>query len=100
MLRARFLLSQIENAGAEALRCRIEGFRAMSEAMEATVYRVCAGPASTWNVFADAANEPVAAFHEKSAAVRYAMDLARGRVSWRVLLGTAADSEFARPLHS
>lgn len=58
------------------------------DAREATVYRVCAGPASTWNVFADAEPEPVAAFHEKSAAVRYAMGLARGRVSWQTLLGS------------
>jgi hypothetical protein len=72
----------------------------MDELREATVYRVCAGPASTWNVFADAANEPVAAFHDKSAAVRYAMGLARGRVSWRTLLGTTADSESTQTLFS
>ena len=72
----------------------------MAQAREATVYRVCAGPACTWNVFADAANEPVAAFHDKSAAVRYAMGLARGKVSWRLLLGTAADSEASKPLDS
>ncbi len=64
----------------------------MDQARDATIYRVCAGPASTWNVFADTDREPVANFHDKSAAVRYAMSLARGRVGWQALPGSGANS--------
>ena len=55
---------------------------------ETRIYRVCAGPASTWAVFSEERpREPVASFRDKSAAVRYAMDLARRRTSWHGLLG-------------
>ncbi len=66
---------------------------------ETRIYRVCAGPASTWAVFSESAREPVASFRDKSAAVRYAMDLARRRTSWHGLLGAprAGDSS---PLHA
>lgn len=54
---------------------------------ETRIYRVCAGPASTWAVFAEEQpREPVASFRDKSSAVRYAMDLARRRTSWHGLL--------------
>jgi hypothetical protein len=60
-----------------------------NEGKETTVYRVCAGSASTWNVFAEPGERPVASFPDKSAAVSYAMRLARGKVSWRSLFDAA-----------
>ncbi|HTV53078.1 MAG TPA: hypothetical protein VME21_17930 [Steroidobacteraceae bacterium] len=45
----------------------------------ATIYRVAPAGVSTWNVYADSAREPIAAFDDRSAAVRYALRLARGR---------------------
>jgi hypothetical protein len=71
------------------------------EARGATVYRVAPGAANTWNVFADPAREPIARFDEKSAAVRYAMRLARGKAQWPSLLGaTGASGRTAPPLAS
>jgi len=47
-----------------------------------TIYRVSQGPVNTWAIYAGPAREPVASFGDKSAAVRYAMRLARGELSW------------------
>lgn len=55
------------------------------------VYRVCARTPDRWEVFQDPDTEPVASFDDKSAALTYAMGLARGRVSWQLLLGARND---------
>jgi len=72
------------------------------EARGATVYRVAPGAANSWNVFDDpGAREPIARFDQKSAAVRYAMRLARGKAQWPSLLGaTGASSRTVPPLVS
>ena len=49
---------------------------------EVTVYRVAPGPVNAWSVYAGPGREPVASFGDKSSAVRYAMCLARGELSW------------------
>lgn len=49
---------------------------------EGTVYRVSPGPASTWKVSTDAGTT-IASFNEKSAAVRFALTLARGEGIWQ-----------------
>ena len=49
---------------------------------EGTVYRVSPGPASTWRVSTDAGST-IASFNEKSAAVRFALALARGEGVWQ-----------------
>lgn len=53
------------------------------------VYRVSPGPVNTWRVSIDPARE-IASFNDKSAALDYAMHLARGEVSWQP--PAAADS--------
>jgi hypothetical protein len=53
---------------------------------ETAVYRICAGEKNTWNVFQDSHARPLASFEDKSAALTYAMCLARGKVSWQLLL--------------
>lgn len=50
------------------------------------VYRVCAGAANRWDVFEGRRREPVASFDERGAALCYATSLARGTVSWQLLL--------------
>jgi hypothetical protein len=49
---------------------------------EATVYRVAPGPMNTWLIYAGRDRAPVASFRDKSTAVRHAMRLARGELSW------------------
>ncbi len=49
---------------------------------EATVYRVSPGPANTWRVSIDSGGA-IASFEEKSAAVRFALTLARGETGWQ-----------------
>ncbi|MGH8220250.1 MAG: hypothetical protein ACREUT_17050 [Steroidobacteraceae bacterium] len=46
------------------------------------MYRVSPGPASTWRVSIDAGST-IASFSEKSAAVRFALTLARGEGGWQ-----------------
>jgi hypothetical protein len=57
---------------------------------DATVYRVSPGPVNTWRIYAGPNCEPVASFGDKSAAVRYAMRLARGEVNWPSLASPPA----------
>jgi hypothetical protein len=52
----------------------------------ADIYRVCAVGADRWDVFEEPRSRPVASFHDKAAALNYAMCLARGRVAWHLLL--------------
>jgi hypothetical protein len=54
------------------------------------VYRVSRGPVNTWGIYAGPAREPFASFNDKSTAVRYAMRLARGQVSWPSVASAAA----------
>jgi hypothetical protein len=56
-----------------------------------TIYRVSPGPVNTWRIYAGATGEPVASFGDKSTAVRYAMRLARGQVSWPALASPLAE---------
>lgn len=49
---------------------------------DGTVYRVTPGPASTWRVSTDRGST-IASFNEKSAAVRFALTLARGEGVWQ-----------------
>ncbi len=70
------------------------------EARSATVYRVVPGAANTWNVFAEPGREPIACFDDKSAAVRYAMRLARGKAHWPSLLGAHPKPGAQQPLAS
>jgi hypothetical protein len=53
---------------------------------ETAVYRICAGDGNTWSVFQGRHAEPLASFEDKGAALTYAMCLARGKVSWHLLL--------------
>ncbi|HXS27952.1 MAG TPA: hypothetical protein VN730_09830 [Steroidobacteraceae bacterium] len=50
---------------------------------EGTVYRVSPGPANTWRVSTDSGSA-IASFNEKSAAVRFALSLARGEAGWQM----------------
>lgn len=59
---------------------------------DATVYRVTPGPASTWRVSVEGAGA-IASFNEKSAAVRYALSLARGESVWQPLAAAARGRE-------
>jgi hypothetical protein len=63
----------------------------MQLSRETAVYRVCATTPDRWEVFQDAETRPVASFCDKSAALTYAMGLARGRASWQLLLTTQND---------
>jgi hypothetical protein len=58
----------------------------MDLSKQTAVYRVCARGQDRWDVFQEPDAEPVASFDDKSAALTYAMGLARGRVSWQLLL--------------
>lgn len=60
------------------------------------VYRIQATSSSAWDVFDDLSTEPIASFEDKSTALTFALCLARGKVSWRLLLnGTAPSSQDA-----
>ncbi len=59
---------------------------------EAKVYRVAPGPVNTWRIYAGPRRQPVASFDDKSTAVRYALRLARGELSWSPPAGTPADA--------
>jgi hypothetical protein len=50
------------------------------------IYRVCAAGEHRWDVYQEPRSRPVASFHDKAAALNYAMCLARGRVAWHLLL--------------
>jgi hypothetical protein len=50
------------------------------------IYRVCAAGVDRWDVYQEPRNRPVASFHDKAAALNYAMCLARGRIAWHLLL--------------
>ncbi len=50
------------------------------------IYRVCAVGADRWEVYQEPRSRPVASFHDKAAALNYAMCLARGRIAWHLLL--------------
>lgn len=64
------------------------------------IYRICAGESDTWDVFQDSVSTPLASFRDKHSALTYAMCLARGELSWELLMdnhvGRAAsvDNEF------
>jgi hypothetical protein len=62
----------------------------MDVTRQTAVYRVCAG-AGEWHVYQEPGGEPVASFDDKSAALTYAMGLARGRASWQLLLMSQND---------
>jgi hypothetical protein len=55
---------------------------------ESAVYRVSPGPLNTWRVYVDPAHE-IASFNDRSAAVRYAMRLARHHVIWQPVAAAA-----------
>jgi hypothetical protein len=58
----------------------------MDEVKNAEIYRVCAVSTDRWDVYQEPRSRPVASFHDKAAALNYAMCLARGRVAWHLLL--------------
>jgi|GEM_PF-984990 len=58
----------------------------------ADIYRVTAVSEDRWDVFKEPAGYPVASFHQKAAALNYAMCLARGRVAWHLLLRSDSDT--------
>jgi hypothetical protein len=58
----------------------------MNEIKSAEIYRVCAVSNDRWDVYQEPRSCPVASFHDKAAALNYAMCLARGRVAWHLLL--------------
>ncbi|HUN77010.1 MAG TPA: hypothetical protein VMU40_21045 [Steroidobacteraceae bacterium] len=47
---------------------------------------------NTWRIYAGPGGESVASFGDKSTAVRYAMRLARGEVTWPSLATSASGS--------
>jgi hypothetical protein len=60
---------------------------------EGSVYRVAPGPGNTWRVSSDGGS-PIASFNEKSAAVRFALALARGQGGWQPpTFGASAGSD-------
>jgi hypothetical protein len=59
----------------------------MKQAEKASVYRICAVTDERWDVLRGASAEPVATFHDKHAALAYAMSLARAKSSWQLPLG-------------
>ncbi len=61
----------------------------MPRSLQSEVYRVAPGPVNTWRVYVDPARE-IASFNDRSAAVGYAMRLARGEVSWQPLAAASA----------
>jgi len=64
---------------------------------EGTVYRVTPGPANTWRVSTDTGST-IASFNEKSAAVRFALTVARGEGVWRPpATGASVGSERQAP---
>lgn len=65
--------------------------------MDATVYRVSPGPKNTWRVSVGAAGA-IATFDGKSAAVRYALSLARGEVHWHLPAGASPPGGSSRHL--
>jgi len=56
------------------------------------IYRVCAAGEHRWDVYQEPRSSPVASFHDKAAALNYAMCLARGRVAWHLLLRSGEES--------
>ena len=58
----------------------------MMDVKNAEIYRVCAVATDRWDVYQEPRSRPVASFHDKAAALNYAMCLARGRVAWHLLL--------------
>jgi len=56
------------------------------------IYRVCAAGEDRWDVYQEPRSLPVASFHDKAAALNYAMCLARGRVAWHLLLRSGEES--------
>jgi hypothetical protein len=65
----------------------------MNEVKNAEIYRVCAVSTDRWDVYQESRSRPVASFHDKAAALNYAMCLARGRVAWHLLLRTGEDGQ-------
>jgi hypothetical protein len=64
---------------------------------EASVYRVSPGPGNTWRVSSDGGGT-IASFNEKSAAVRFALALARGQGGWQPpALGACVGSDRHSP---
>lgn len=70
----------------------------MNVSRQTAVYRVCAG-AGEWRVYQEPDDEPVATFDNRSAALTYAMGLARGRASWQLLLMAQNDRPHAERRH-
>jgi hypothetical protein len=60
------------------------------------VCRVSPGPANTWRVSVDTVGA-IASFDHKSAAIRYALSVARGESSWQTLAASAASASRRRP---
>jgi hypothetical protein len=56
------------------------------------IYRVCAAGEDRWDVYQEPRSRPVASFHDKAAALNYAMCLARGRIAWHLLLRSDEES--------
>ena len=51
----------------------------MNQGQTGAVYRICAVSDERWDVLRGSSSEPVATFHDKHAALAYAMSLARTR---------------------
>jgi hypothetical protein len=64
----------------------------MNALRSAEIYRVCAVSVDRWDVYQEPKGWPVASFHDKAAALNYAMCLARGRIAWHLLLRSADQS--------
>jgi hypothetical protein len=84
---ARFLLRGTPEARLVRIRRHKEG----------TVYRVAPGPANTWRVSLDTGTT-IASFNEKSAAVRFALTLARGEAGWQLPASGASAGPGGRPV--
>ena len=70
----------------------------MEVSRQTAVYRVCARDGE-WHVYQEPTGEPLASFGHKSAALTYAMGLARGRASWQLLLMSQTDRPQAELRH-
>jgi hypothetical protein len=66
-----------------------------AEMARSDIYRICAGGGDRWDVYQEPRLRPVASFHDKAAALNYAMCLARGRIAWHLLLRNELGSELS-----
>lgn len=64
----------------------------MRQVESGVVYRICAVNDERWDVLRDSSSEPLASFHNKHAALAYAMSMARASPDWQLPLERRRDA--------